>query len=128
MDNEELQLVYPTFQVFGGRGIFPNVWVPSDFLDRVPRFYEQGRREDVEKYAQDLGKMLSEGKISGGFPDIMLQWDEKRGLVNISVGIHGGFDLTNEDWPHFQEHNLGGENGYAAGFIAMEYVSELLKS
>jgi hypothetical protein len=63
----------------------------------------------------------------GDFPRIDLRWDDKRGLVNISVGIHGGLDLPN-DGIIFQEHNLSGENGVVAGFIAMKYVSELLKS
>ena len=67
-------------------------------------------------------------EILKGQLDIRLNWDEERGLTNISVGGSGGLDLSDERAsPNFQEHNLGTRTGIAAGFVAMKYVSELLK-
>jgi hypothetical protein len=123
-----LGFIYPTFQIIEGRGIIPRVLLPPDFLQRIPVFYKQGRKSRVERYVDDLRKMMSAGKLTGEFPEINLQWDDEKGLVNISLGSQGGYDLTDEGLPSFQEHNLGGEIAYAAGFIAMQYVSELLKS
>jgi hypothetical protein len=47
-------------------------------------------------------------------------------LRNISVGVQGGFDLNDSPLPHFQEHNLGGGNGFYAMAVALEYMRELL--
>jgi hypothetical protein len=123
-----LGFVYPTFQIIEGIGIIPRVLLPPDFKKLVPLFYKQGRKSRVERYANDLMKMMNAKSWTGGLLDINLQWDNEKGLTNISVGIQGGYDLVEDGFPCFQEHNLGGENGYAAGFIAMQYVSELLKS
>jgi len=117
-------ITYPTFSIVERRGIIPNIPLPEDYEALVPRFYEEGRRETVEKYKTKLEKLLEER----GTPlDIRLQWDERRGLTNISVGTQGGLDLNDLNGT-FQEHNLGWTNGFMAGFIAMKYVSELLKS
>lgn len=124
---EQLQMFYPTMELNPERGMIPNVHLPLDYLARVKRFYEQGRREVVEVCCEETKRVL-EGSFMQGFPwEIMLRWDEERGLTN--VGIHGaGLDLTDDGWPHFQEHNLGGLKSVAALIVAQRYVSELMKS
>jgi hypothetical protein len=124
-----LWMTYPAFIIAEGRGVIPDVRLPHDFEKRVPKFYEQGRKKDVESYVQEIRSTLGRKNLTGEFPEIRLQWDDKQGLTNISVGVQGGLDLIiSGGLPRFQEHNLGGEAGYAAGFVAMQYVSELLKS
>ena len=60
-----------------------------------------------------------------GKPDIMLKWDQNRGLEHIAVGASGGLDLNDRN--QFQEHNLGTETSLITGAIAINYVHELLK-
>ena len=116
-------MLYPTMEIVPGRGFIPKVTLPRNFKELVPKFYEQERKRTVEDYI----KNLKETDLSK--TEIRTQWEEKRGLVNISLGTHGGFDLNDRTGhPHFQEHNLGGTNSYIAMAIATKYVSELLKS
>ena len=97
-----------------------------DFESRISSFYREGRRETVEEYKGKLEKLLEERGTPLG---TRLQWDDERGLTNISVGAQGGLDLNDlSGLPFFQEHNLGWTNGWIASAIAMKYISELLKS
>lgn len=125
MDEREFSRIYPRVLVVPERGLFPVVNLPEDFRVRVRKFYADKGRERVEEYTNNLRSLL---RGSGNSIDIRLNWHETDGLRNISVGVHGGFDLTDEDsWPHFQEHNLGWTNGFYAAAIALEYVRELIK-
>jgi hypothetical protein len=119
-------MTYPTVSIVEGRGLIPNISLPIEFERLVSSFYREGRRETVERYREGIEKLLKE---RGKPLDIRLQWDERKGLTNISVGAQGGLELNDLGGvPFFQEHNLGWRNGWMAGFIAMKYVSELLKS
>ncbi|MBU4086941.1 MAG: hypothetical protein KKB21_05190, partial [Nanoarchaeota archaeon] len=95
---------------------------------RVQRFYEQGRRGDIEEYVTELEKMLAQESLVNSSPEIKLKWDKELGLTNISIGVHGGFDLVDDGNPQFQEHNLSTGNGGIAAYISTKYISELLKS
>ena len=118
--------LYPLFTIVESRGFIPNIPLPENYKQIVPRFYEQGRKADVEEFVSDLEKMI---KGTDHELPIMLQWDEEQGLTNIAIGAHGGLDLNDEDsYPSFQEHNLGWTNSLMASAIAMKYVSELLRS
>lgn len=117
-------MLYPLFTFVEQRGQFiPNIHLPENFEELVPKFYEQGRRKDVEEYAREIEK-----QYLGGNLEIRLNWNKEKGLINISIGPSGGLDLNESGFPHFQEHNLGTKTGIASGFVAMKYVSELLKS
>lgn len=118
-------MLYPTFTIVSGRGIIPCIRLPRNFRDLVPVFYREGRKDNIGRYVDELQKVFSGGSYS---PDVKLNWDDTLGLRNISVDVHGGLDLSLDGWPSFQEHNLGGQNGFVAASIAMEYISELLKS
>ena len=116
-------MLYPGFDFIEARGQFlPSIRLPKDFKARIPKFYEQGVKEEIEAYAKIVEKEYLKGL------EIRLQWDDEKGLTNISVGPSGGLDLSEDRWPNFQEHNLGTKTGIAAGFIAMKYVSDLLKT
>ena len=119
-------MTYPTFTIVRDKGLIPNIHLPEDYKERVRKFYDQGRKEEVEQYKSELEKLLRDGENSMG---IRLRWDEQKGLTNIGVGIHGGLDLLDlYGEASFQEHNLGWTNGFIAAAIATKYVSELLKS
>ncbi|MAG02030.1 hypothetical protein CMI42_01725 [Candidatus Pacearchaeota archaeon] len=120
-------MLYPTFEIVEGRGLIPNVRLPRNYKELVPRFYDQDRRKEIEEYARMLEE-TSMGGILVKSPEIRLQWEDKRGLTNISIGVSGGFDLNESGWPSFQEHNLGTNTSLMGGSIAMKYVSELMKS
>ena len=116
-------MLYPTFEFIEQRGqFFPNIHLPDDFQERIPRFYEQGRKQDIEDCAKTIEQEFLISEL-----EIRLNWHEKLGLTNISVGPSGGLDLD-ERAGCFQEHNLGTRTSIASGFIAMKYISELLKS
>lgn len=126
-EEQPVWMIYPTFLVSSEKGIIPNIPLPADYKERVPKFYKKGRKKIVEEYVDGLERMLARSKLTEA-PEIRLRWDQNLGLTNISIGVHGGLDLNDDYLPHFQEHNLGGEYGFFAAFIAMQYVSELLKS
>jgi len=131
MNEEEempIWMLYPTFVIVEERGIIPSVNLPQNYKNLVKRFNEQERRIEIEEYVKSLEDMLAKSNITQTSPQIFLKWDNDLGLTNISIGIHGGFDLNDDEVPHFQEHNLGGENGLVAACIATKYVSELLQS
>jgi hypothetical protein len=112
---------YPTFTPVEGRGLIPTIRLPKDYKELISGFYRQGRKEIIEEFVDQV-RNLSE-------LDIMLQWDNCLGLTNISIGIHGGLDLSDDPGvPVFQEHNLGGTSCLEVAAIAQEYVAELLKS
>jgi hypothetical protein len=116
-------ILYPAFDFIEQRGQFlPSIRLPEDYKDLVPKFYQQGRKPDVEDYAKIIQERFLESKL-----EVRLNWDNEQGLTNISVGPSGGLDLS-EINDKFQEHNLGTKTGIASGFIAMKYISELLKS
>lgn len=99
--------------------------LPGDYLERVKRFYAEGRKDDVEIYARELENLTRRERRFG---EIRLIWDERRGLTNIGIGPGAGLDLEDNGIPRFAEHNLGSLNGQIAGAVAMKYVSELMKS
>ncbi len=118
-------MLYPTQMIIEGRGIIPNVRLPRNFRELVSRFYEQGRKKIVEDYVNELGEMLKGTELE---VKLSLTWDDELGLKNINTGSSAGLDLNGRGWPDFQEHNIGTYNGFAAGAVAMKYVSELLKT
>ncbi|MBS3078884.1 hypothetical protein J4218_02070 [Candidatus Pacearchaeota archaeon] len=124
LERAEDWMVYATLEPVEGRGLIPNVNLPIRFKELVPRFYEQKRKEEVEEYVERLKRDTKGSKLE---IEIRLQWDEKNGLTNISLGPSGGLDLTTEGWPNFQEHNLGNYSSIVGYAIATKYVSELLK-
>ena len=93
--------LYPTFIIAEHKGIIPNIPVPEDYKERISEFYKKKGKEKIEDYVTGLEKYMK----SFGVVDIRLNWD----------------------LPWFQEHNLGGLNGFMAACIATKYVSELLK-
>lgn len=119
-------MIYPTFELDKERGFLPRVCLPRNFKELVPVFYGRGGREKFEKYVRDFEKLCRESSFASEL-EVRLNWDEKEGLRNISLGIHAGFDLNDSGWPNFQEHNLGMHYSLIAGAIAQKYVSELLK-
>ncbi|MDP3987048.1 MAG: hypothetical protein Q8P81_02370 [Nanoarchaeota archaeon] len=119
-----MDLEYPHFGYVENRGhIFPEIDLPSDYLELVPIFYEQGGREKIEDLARNLESGLED---IFGKTEIKLKWDHEKGLTNISLGPSGGFDLN--QYGRFQEHNLGTKTSLMAGAIVMNYVYELLRS
>lgn len=118
----------PTFE-FGNGRIIPHVILPMNFLELVPRFYEQARKQEVIDYVGELNKHLEYCGININVDPVSdILWDEERGLTSIIMRPSGGLDLNEHGWPNFQEHNLGGKRSFIAGAIAMKYVSELWKS
>lgn len=120
-----MEMLYPTFEIVEGIGLIPNIYLPDNFKELVPKFYEQGRKEEIEKYKSGLEKIL---KSPTSETEIILNWDNTLGLKNIKVGIHGGLDLNDSILTHFEAHNLSTKTSMVAGSIAMKYISELLKS
>jgi len=119
-----MDVEYPHFLFVEPRGqIFPGISLPADYRERMPSFYSRSGREWLETFAKQL-ENGSEGIL--GKPDIRLQWDDQRGLVNISIGPSGGLDLN--EWDRFQEHNLGTSTSLITGAIVINYVYELLRS
>ncbi len=107
--------------------IIPNINLPHNFRDFVPRFYELKRDKEVEQYAKTLEETARE-MIKGVMP-IQFQWSEQDGLTHLGMGIHGGLYLDAEQGiPSFVGHNLNYTNGLLMGLVAMQYVSKLLKS
>ena len=120
-------MLYPTLELNPDRGILPNVHLPSNYEELVSKFYKQGRKKGIEDYVEEITK-LSKIMFKKSELDIRLNWDDKKGLTNISLGIHPGFDLVEHGFAKFQEHNLGMEYSILAGIITQKYISELLKS
>jgi hypothetical protein len=115
---------YPFYLFNKIRGqVFPVIMLPEEYQELIPKFYEKGGRERIEDFAKILDNSL-EGIF--GKPDIKLRWDEKKGLVHISIGPSGGLDLSDSEH-YFQEHNLGSQTSLIAGAIATNYIHELLK-
>jgi len=116
-------MIYPTFEFNEQRGqYFPNIHLPKNFKELVSKFYEQKRKQKIEEYSKTIQQEYLKNSL-----EIRLQWDDELGLTNISVGPSGGLDLEERSCC-FQEHNLGTKTSIATGFIAMKYISELLKS
>lgn len=118
-------MMYPTFELDEWR-ILPNISLPMNYQELVPKFYEKNSREKIEKYSQELEKMCREDNF--GITEIRLKWHEKQGLTNISLSTHSGLDLESKTIPRFVEHNIGFGNAFIGGTIAMKYISELLKT
>jgi hypothetical protein len=126
-DNEykmPFSMLYPTFQVSAEGRIVPNIHLPENFRELVPKFYAQKRKGNVEQLVTDIRERQERAHMP---LDIKLKWHPEDGLTNISVG-HGGLDLIEDGMPSFQEHNLDGASSLIAAAIAQGYVSELLKS
>jgi len=117
--------LYPTYPLVEHRGSpIPNIHLPENFKELVKRFYKQGRRKSIEEYQKKLEEILKKTNFE---TQIMLQWDDKVGLINISTR-GAGLYLNEEGIPNYQEHNLGIKNSFVLGAIAQMYISELLKS
>ena len=119
-------MLYPTFELHPDRGILPKIYLPNNFKELVPKFYEQGGKEEIEKYTDNISKLSKKLFRLLEEPEIRLNWDDEKGLTNISLGTHPGFDLNEQYIPQFQEHNLGMYYSIIAGIIAQKYISELL--
>jgi hypothetical protein len=119
-------LFYPTFELHPEKGILPNIYLPNNFRDLVPKFYKEGGKEEIENYTTEITKLSKSLFRLLEEPEIRLNWDDERGLTNISLGTHPGFDLFEKGFPQFQEHNLGMYYSIIAGIIAQKYISELL--
>ncbi len=121
-------MLYPTFK-FGNGRIIPDIRLPRNFKEIIPKFYEQERKETVESYIKELDEHLNYCGIDINLhPKENLKWDNEKGLVSIAIGPSAGLDLNERGWPSFKEHNMGRDASFVAGAIAMKYVSELLKS
>lgn len=115
---------YPFFIYAEHRGaVFTWIELPENYQEVILNFYQKGGREEIEEFARSLDRSLED---IFGKPDIRLNWDDQRGLVNISIGVNGGMDLDSE-CRRFVEHNLGSRTSLITGAIAINYVSELLK-
>ncbi len=124
-----IEILYPTLELDKDKTVLPKVNLPMNYKEIVPKFYAQKGKEKIENYVKGLEKIsedLLEIEIDEG--DIRLNWDERVGLRNISLGIHPGFDLNESGLPHFEEHNLGWRYSILAYMITTKYISELLKS
>jgi len=124
MDEAEIERnrLYPRM-IDTGRGLSPQVALPMNFRELVPRFYEGSGREYIEGVARATSESIA-GMF--GSLDYRLAWNDELGLTNIGIGIHSGFDLD-PDNNEFREHNLvGSKNGILAFVIAASYVSRLL--
>lgn len=122
-------MLYPTLEPSKG-GVLPNVTLPMNFKELVPKFYEQGRKKDIETYSEQLMKNLKSAfPKSAGELEIMLLWDDILGLKNIKLGVSVGLDLQPEGmFPKFIGHNLYTFTSIVGFAVATKYVSELLKS
>ncbi len=118
---------FPHFQSCR-EGILPDIKLPHNYRELVPKFYSQGRKEDVERFREDLTEFMKQTSLSGEALEIRLLWNERLGLTNIGIGIHGGLDILDEDDGRYIPHNLGGKNGLYAGMIAIDYVRELMQA
>ncbi len=123
MDKDEILMILPRLQIHSEYGIIPNIRLPENLLDLVPRFYQNNGRETIENYVSDLIKTIK------GTPqdfDIKLIWDAELGLRNIGIGS-GGLDLNLNGWPSFQLHNIGQGKALISSAIGSEYLWELLR-
>jgi hypothetical protein len=111
-------MLYPTFRFFENKNRFiPVINLPENYKGLIPDFYKLEKEKEIEKYA----KLVSE-KFG---TELKLVWN-KKGLIDIGIGIHGGLYLSEQfGIPHFCEHNLETTMSIPPGFVAMKYVSEL---
>jgi len=124
LDPKYLYMYYPYFEI-GKDGIMPHVTLPPDYLSLVPGFYRGKGREGIESYKDGIVEEFRRANVLEVRID--LNWDTNKGLRNISLGTHGGYDLDEQGWHSFCPHNLSTRNGLPAFCIATRYVSELLK-
>ena len=117
-------MLYPTFQPVERRGIIPNIYLPEDYKERIPLFYERKGREKVGYYVNEIQKILRDSDLEF---DVRLEWNEILGLTGIQIGMQSGMDLVDDGRPSFQEHNLTTKTGFVGAIILTKYISELLK-
>ena len=118
-----MQAEYPEYLFIEQRGqIVPMISLPEGYYKLISKFYERGGKERIKNFAGALNNSLESifGKL-----DIRLKWDERRGLINISIGTSGGLGLS-DNGHYFQEHNLGSQTSLITGAIATNYIHELL--
>lgn len=132
MNQEELSMLYPTFIPIESCGqVLPVIRLPKNFIELVPRFYQEGRKQEIEEYVPALIKLLKltpMGKNLNFKNSLRMNWNENRGLTSISFG-YSGLDLDEQhEYPRFIGHNLGTLESFVSGVIAMQYISELIKS
>lgn len=74
----------------------PLLLLPKNFEEKIPRFYEQRGKEQIEEYAKQIER---EYKIDFR----LIAWDDRKGLVNISNTPSTGLDLQER---RFVPHNI----------------------
>jgi hypothetical protein len=117
-------IYYPDY-VIGDDSITPDIRLPPDYEEKLPEFYEREGKEKIEDAARALERSLD--KLVRPDSKILLNWDDKKGLVNIAVNEAHSLDLNDDDLPAFQPTNM--ENvlyAHFAGIIAMKYIRKLL--
>ena len=123
-DPKYMYMYYPYFEI-GKDGIIPHVTLPPDYLELVPGFYKSNGVAEIERYKDEIAEGLRRANVLEVRRD--LNWDSRKGLRNISLGTHGGYDLDESGWHSFCPHNLSTRNSIPAFCIATRYISELLK-
>ena len=53
-----MDMFYPTFEVYPGTGIIPNIHLPDDYKELVKKFYETGSKKEIEAYKENLEKVI----------------------------------------------------------------------
>ncbi len=114
----------PHFQITH-TGIIPNISLPRDWKELLPKFIEKGRQRNVENYVEELSQYLRGAKR---LLEFKLSWNQGL-LEHIAWGAQGALDLeVSRHMAKYVPHNLGGENGYHIAFVAMEYRRQLIQS
>lgn len=122
-------MYFPSINL-GHMGLQPQITLPRRWKDLTTRFEASGRRKYVEEYVEQLSNLLKSGQRDLSIRTI---WDvEIPGLLaHIAVGTQGGLDILDkqdDEYVCYTPHNLGGENGFYAMAIALEYVRHLIQS
>ncbi|MFA5070983.1 MAG: hypothetical protein WC511_01265 [Candidatus Pacearchaeota archaeon] len=115
------EITYPSFQWVEPRGaFFLNAQLPRNYEKIIPKFYESNGKEKLEDIANKISNSM---ETVFGKDEIKLQWDETKGLTQISIGLSGGAYLERYS---FIEHNLGTKTTFMTGAIIINYINELL--
>ena len=91
---------------------------PRNYEIKIPEFYNRKGKQQIEKFAkQDLKKQGLEPKI--------INWDDKKGLISISMN-EGGIDLENQ---RFKLHNIHYESKLGKSLTKIiEYYFKLINN
>ena len=92
--------------------------LPENFESKMKYFYGRKWREKIEEYAQEI-----ESEYNIKFR--IINWNEKKGLVNISTSPSTGLDLiTNRFVPH-NIYDLESKEAEPLVKLALYYISIL---